>query len=193
MGALLKKSRKTITIPVYLADTIWLPERYMKGPEYLITLDDKTIYVPEELLNNIAVYDQAMELAKEFARQHKGQDISLEFFLNFIKAQNFSVYPTLARKIYEIAEILKAFIDQDRDTIWAFALKNRFKPLFFKARFDFIMGNPPGSPSAIWNRLTRNLSSAKWPGSTASSPGGAISSPTWKWPLCFCCDPRTSI
>lgn len=143
LGDLLKKQRRTITIPIYLADTIWLPERYMKGPEYLINLDDQKVYVPEELLSNIAFYDQAMELAKEFARQHKSQAISMELFLNFLKAQNFAAHPSLLRKIYEIAEILKAFIDQERDTIWAFVLKNRFKPLFFKNRFDFIMGNPP--------------------------------------------------
>jgi len=143
LGDLLKKSRKTITIPIYLADTIWLPERFMKGPQYRITLDDQTVYVPEELLSNIAFYDQAMELAKEFARQHKSQAISLDLFLNFLKAQNFAAHPSLSRKIYEIAEILKAFIDQERDTIWAFVLKNRFKPLFFKNKFDYIMGNPP--------------------------------------------------
>lgn len=143
LGDLLKKPRKTITIPVFLADTLWLPERYMKGPEYIINLDDKTAYVPEELLNNIAVYDQAIELAKEFARQHEGQSISLEKFLNFLKAQNFAASPSVVRKLYEIAEILKAFIDQERDTIWAFVLKNRFKPLFFKNKFDLVMGNPP--------------------------------------------------
>ncbi|MGA9821520.1 MAG: N-6 DNA methylase [Desulfobaccales bacterium] len=143
LGDLLKKSRKTITIPVYLADTLWLPERYMKGPEYIIHLDDQTAYVPEELLSNIAVYDHAMELAKEFARQNKGKPISLEIFLNFLKAQKFAAYPSIARKLYGIAEILKVFIDKERDTIWAFVLKNRFKPLFFKNRFDFVMGNPP--------------------------------------------------
>ena len=118
-------------------------ERYMKGPEYIIHLDDQTAYVPEELLSNIAVYDHAMELAKEFARQNKGKPISLEIFLNFLKAQKFAAYPSIARKLYGIAEILKVFIDKERDTIWAFVLKNRFKPLFFKNRFDFVMGNPP--------------------------------------------------
>lgn len=146
LGDLLKKprkTRKTITIPVYLADTLWLPERYMKGPEYFINLDSKTLSVSEELLSSIAFYDQAMELAKEFARQHKGQSIRLELFLNFLEAQNFVAYPSIRRKLFEIAKILKAFIDAERDTIWAFVLKNRFKPLFFKNRFDFIMGNPP--------------------------------------------------
>jgi hypothetical protein len=143
LGDLLKKSRKTVTIPVYLADTIRLPERYMKGPEYLITIDSQTIYVPDDLLNNIPFYDQAIELAKEFARQHQGQAITLELFLDFLQVQNFAASPAMVRKLYEIAEILKSFIDDNRDTIWAFVLKNRFKPLFFKDKFDFVMGNPP--------------------------------------------------
>jgi hypothetical protein len=106
LGDLLKKQRRTITIPIYLADTLWLPERYMKGPEYFIKLDNKTVSVSEELLSSIAFYDQAMELAKEFARQHKGQAIRLELFLNFLRAQNFAAYPSIVRKIFEIAEIL---------------------------------------------------------------------------------------
>jgi hypothetical protein len=38
---------------------------------------------------------------------------------------------------------LKHFIDADSDTIWAFVLKNIYKPLFLKRKFDFIIGNPP--------------------------------------------------
>lgn len=143
LGDLLKKPRKTITIPIYLADTLWLPERYMKGPEYFINLDNKTVSVSEELLSSIAFYDRAMELAKDFARQHKGRAIRLELFLNFLRAQNFAAYPSIVRNLYEIAQTLKDFIDEERDTIWAFVLKNRFKPLFFKNKFDVVMGNPP--------------------------------------------------
>jgi hypothetical protein len=145
LGDLLKRPRKTITIPVYLADTIRLPERYMQGPEYIINLDERTVYVPEDLLRNIALYDQAMELAKEFAVEHRGAPVSLDLFRNFLKARNFTAQDQkyLVQRLYEIAETLKTFMDQDRDTIWAFVLKNRFKPLFFKNRFDVVMGNPP--------------------------------------------------
>ena len=34
-------------------------------------------------------------------------------------------------------------IEAGRDTIWAFVLKNIYRPLFLKGRFDIIMGNPP--------------------------------------------------
>jgi Eco57I restriction-modification methylase len=145
LGDLLKKRRGTIMIPIYLADTLKLPERFMKGPQYEIRLDSRTIYVHEMLLENLDLYDQAIELTKEFARQNKGKPIALEPFRNFLVAQHFpaSNNDALVQALYTIAETLKYFIDTDRDTIWAFVLKNIYKPLFFKRKFDFVVGNPP--------------------------------------------------
>lgn len=145
LGDLLKKRKGTITIPVYLADTLKLPERFIKGLQYEIRLDSRTIYVHEMLLENLDLYDQAIELTKEFTRQNKGKSITLEPFRNFLMAQHFpaSSNDTLVQVLFTIAEVLKHFIDNDRDTIWAFVLKNIYKPLFFKYKFDFIMGNPP--------------------------------------------------
>ena len=145
LGDLLKKRKGTIAIPVYLADTLKLPEQFMKAGEYGITLDSRTVYVPEVLLKNLDLYDQAIELAKEFARQNKGKRISTELFRNFLTAQRFPDADNVAlvQAIFMIADVLKHFIDNERDTIWAFVLKNIYKPLFFKGKFDFIMGNPP--------------------------------------------------
>lgn len=145
LGDLLKKRKGTITIPVYLADTLKLPERFMKGLQYEIRLDSRTIYVHEMLLENLDLYDQAIELAKEYARQNKGRVIALEPFQNFLRAQRFpdADNAPLVTALFAIVEVLKHFIDTDRDTIWAFVLKNIYKPLFFKGKFDFVMGNPP--------------------------------------------------
>lgn len=147
MGDLLKKRKECITIPIYLADTIKLPERWGKigDAEYEVRINGSHLYLPDDLLDNLALYDQAIELTKEFARQNKGRSISLEPFRNFLMAQHFSQCDNdaLARKLYAIAEVLKHFIDTDRDTIWAFILKNIYKPLFLKYKFDFVMGNPP--------------------------------------------------
>ncbi len=151
LGDLLKKRKGTITIPVYLADTIRLPEReikptlWMKLPSYRVELDGREIHLPELLLENLTLYDQAIELAKEFARQNKGKATRIEPFRNFLVAQHFPAKDNdvLVESLYAISETLKYFIDTDRDTIWAFVLKNIYKPLFFKSKFDFIMGNPP--------------------------------------------------
>ncbi len=158
LGDLIKKRKSQITIPVYLADTIKLPqfvrqaemvtvngELVQQLPGYRVELDGVPILLPERQLQNVGLYDQAIELAKEFVSQSKGNPIILEHFANYLAAQRFpdAGDPATVHAMFAIAMALKQFIDADRDTIWAFVLKNAYKPLFFKRRFDFVVGNPP--------------------------------------------------
>lgn len=146
LGDLMKKRGKgTITIPIYLADTLRIPERFMRGPQYQVRINSQTIYIPEGLLKDLSLYDQAIELAKKFASQNKGKEIVFDQFRNFLEAQHFQDKnnDVLVEAIFAIAKTLKRFIDANRDTIWAFVLKNTYMPLFFKSKFDFVVGNPP--------------------------------------------------
>ena len=145
LGDLLKKRKGAISIPIYLADTLRLPEEFMQGSLYEIRLDAETLYMPQALLRDLTLYDQAIELAKEFALHHKGSALALEPFHNYLVAQHFPAAhdDTVVNALFSIADTLKRFIEADRDTIWAFVLKNLYKPLFFKNRFDLIVGNPP--------------------------------------------------
>lgn len=158
LGDLLKKRKGAITIPIYLADSVKLPELEREPgmveidgtlvqqlPGYKVELNGQEIRIPERLIENISLYDQAIELAKDFAVQNKGKAITLDAFYNFLIAQQFPETrdKTLVQSIFAISEGLKHFIDTNRDTIWAFVLKNIYKPLFFKRRFDLVIGNPP--------------------------------------------------
>lgn len=151
LGDLLKKRKGAVTIPIYLADTLKLPERevtptlWMQLPSYRVELDGRELNLPEVLLENLGEYDKAIELAKEYAQQNKGKPIVPERFRNYLEAQHFphTDNDALVQALFTITEALKYFIDADRDTIWAFVLKNIYKPLFFKSKFDFIIGNPP--------------------------------------------------
>jgi len=147
LGDLLKKRKVKLTIPIYLTDTIKLPERWMRSEnaDYRININGKEIDLSEDFLQNPILYDQAIELAKDFAKQNKNYPISMELFQKFLKAQNFSGVNNeeLLKNLFEITKVLKDFIDSDKDTIWSFVLKNSYKPLFFKQKFDFIVGNPP--------------------------------------------------
>jgi len=147
LGDLLKKRKVKLTIPIYLTDTIKLPERWMRSEnaDYRININGKEIDLSEDFLQNPVLYDQAIELAKDFAKQNKNFPISMELFQKFLKAQNFSGVndEELLKNLFEITKVLKDFIDSDQDTIWSFVLKNSYKPLFFKQKFDFIVGNPP--------------------------------------------------
>ena len=151
LGDLLKKRKRSIVIPVYLSDTIRLPELTvqhdlsMEIASYLVELDGQSLELPEPLLADLGLYDSAIELIKDFVNQNKNKPIESDTLLEFLKKRRFEKINDLifAKTLLKIASVLKYFIDADRDTIWAFILKNIYKPLFFEKKFDFIVGNPP--------------------------------------------------
>src|SRR6266446_6919725 len=146
LGDLLKKRRGGIAIPIYLADTIRLPQRFMSGRQYEVRIDSQSLFIDEALIDDPSLYDHSIELAKDFAEQSKKRPITLAGFRNFLAAQRFGTATDseeFVQAVYGIVETLKRFIDAERDSIWAFVLKNIYKPLFFRDRFDCIVGNPP--------------------------------------------------
>jgi len=154
LGDLLKKRQATagkVTIPIYLADSIRLPEwrekpsLWMQLPSYKVKLDDTEIYLPERLVGDPALYDQAIEAAREFASESAGHRPTLEQFVNYLRARALHIAEekTLVEALYHTADTLRRFIETNRDTIWAFILKNTYKPLFLRQAFDCVVGNPP--------------------------------------------------
>ncbi|MEM4721915.1 MAG: N-6 DNA methylase, partial [Candidatus Methanomethylicaceae archaeon] len=142
LGDLLKKRRRPISIPIYMADTIELPER--KGYAYPTSLYRK-VFIHEELVANLTIYNLAIEKAKDFAQENVNKPVTLKVFQKYLAAQNFPTQDNIEiiKSLFYISQALKSFIEEGKDTIWAFVLKNILKPLFFLKRFDFVMGNPP--------------------------------------------------
>jgi hypothetical protein len=147
LGDLLKKRKGKVSIPIYLANSIRPPERWARTAEadYEVLLDQRSVYLPQVLADKPDLYDEAIEAAREFAIQAAGKRTNEGQFLNYLAIH----HPTLAgnealaRSIFVIAGTLKELIESRRDTIWAFILKNSYKPLFLKGRYDLVVGNPP--------------------------------------------------
>lgn len=152
LGDLFKKRRKAISLPVYLADSIKLPK--IQGqmemgallPGFKLEIDGKQIIIPEALIHDAQLYDEAIEVSKEFARDfagRKGEDKIT--FLNFLgkASPKIAADKALSLALYSLAVAMKELIEERRDTIWAFILKNLYKPLFLKENFDVVLGNPP--------------------------------------------------
>ncbi|MEM3554908.1 MAG: N-6 DNA methylase [Candidatus Micrarchaeaceae archaeon] len=155
LGDLLRKRRGKITIPIYLSNAIRLPEyvkeagmvevagKFQQKPfGYEIKVDGQSIRLPERLVKQPDLYDQAVEAAKEFALQKPAGEAE---FLAYLKVH----HPDLAKDedlvpaVFAIAETFRHLIENRRDTIWAFVLRNAYKPLFLRGRFDVVIGNPP--------------------------------------------------
>jgi len=151
LGDLMAKRKQKVSIPVYLANSIRPPELearpmlHLHVPCYRAEIDDHKVYIPESLTRDPERYDQAIEAAREFAAHSKGKKVDAKAFGNFLKGhyagllEDEDAVPVL----FTVAETLKEMIEAGRDTIWAFVLKNLYKPLFLKERFDLVVGNPP--------------------------------------------------
>jgi len=152
LGDLFKKRRKSIALPIYLADSIRLPQMEgqieMGAPllGFKLEIDGKKILIPEILIHDPQLYDEAIEAAKEFAKNFAGREGGDEkTLLNFLgkTSPKIAADKTLSLALYNLAEAMKELIEERRDTIWAFILKNLYKPLFLKGNFDVVLGNPP--------------------------------------------------
>ena len=160
LGDLLRKRGGKLSIPIYLSDTIRLPEwrftpRLISAegedeesfdvPSYVVELDGKKIRFPEDLVADPGLYDEAVEATRQFAENNEGEDVREEHFINYLRAhhQTLAEDAALRQALFQVALVLKAFMEAKRDSIWAFVLKNIYKPLSLKNRFDFVVGNPP--------------------------------------------------
>jgi len=160
LGELLsKRGKKRISIPIHLADALKPPEAKFTSREnsgqtglgfpagyFTINIDDREINIPSQVLRDPGVYDQAIEVCRDFAVDYKDEaTITKTTFERFIG----NAYPeainndSLITDLYRIASIMRELIRNNRDSIWAYILKNFYKPLFLKNKFDFIIGNPP--------------------------------------------------
>ncbi len=159
LGDLLERRRGAITLPVYLADAIRLPE-WEQNP-LLLGLDDHPeeaegyraeladgvrVSLPKDLLASPSLFDRAVDVIQGFARAYQGRSADFSGFRRFLRVQE----PRLAdlaepvlRALFGIARTLKQFLEEGRDSIWAFILKNIYKPLFLQGHFDLVVGNPP--------------------------------------------------
>lgn len=151
LGDLMVKRKRRVAIPVFLSNSVRPPERearpmlYHKVPCYKTTVDDHEVHIPESLMMDPARYDQAIEAMRDFANRSRGKTIDVKSFGNFLKAHYAGLVEedNALQVLFSVAETLKEMIESKRDTIWAFVLKNIYKPLFLKERFDIVIGNPP--------------------------------------------------
>ena len=145
LGDLVQMREGPITLPVYMADTLRLPEELMMSGEYEIKLEGREIFIDGVLLKDSPTYDHAVGLCQEFAEAHQGEPISPHTFAEFLTLRHFPLASNDAARLslFRLTGVLKSFLEENRDSIWAFVLRNLYKPLLLRRKFDALMGNPP--------------------------------------------------
>lgn len=162
LGDLLQARRGSISIPIYLADSIRLPEEritpYGNLRVYQFPAYNKILGIPELIINQGGpdITDKAIDLMREYATKIalKAIEPDLKAFQNLLMMR-INELGTLVNKagiklgdlvtiLHSTALDMAEFVASKRDTIWAYVLKNVYRPLFLKElKFDIVVGNPP--------------------------------------------------
>jgi len=149
--------RGEIVLPVYMADSIRLIDEdrtfYQNVNCYRIpTIDDETFFflpcdfIEKEFLDTEKIdslIDLIKELSADFLRTGSINEERVEEFLNN-NLKNRKKLKDYASVVCLDIRTFARIIKSNRDTIWAYILKNKHKPIDFTyRRFDYIVGNPP--------------------------------------------------
>jgi len=147
---LLSARRGSISVPVHLADSIRLPDLdvvlYGSVRSFKIEAERKILRLPLEIAEDPDLTDRVVDALKEYARTiANGEKPQLEDFENLLSQKVKSkLGKNISKVLLETAKTMAVLIKENKDTVWAFILKNIYKPLFLKnQKFDIVIGNPP--------------------------------------------------
>ena len=147
-----------LVVPVYMADSIRLPEEKqadLRGIECLtVNADGVQLRVPTVMTKDPALADPAIETAKQYAKLIlKGETPEEQTIFNELVRRSEALRKlllqskegkSLAGVVLALAQDMANLIKAKKDTIWGFILKNKYKPLFLRDRkVEFLIGNPP--------------------------------------------------
>jgi hypothetical protein len=153
--SLVKASRRPIQIPVYLADSLFLPTevtQYTLGeaPGFEIRFGgNRKVSIPEELVKRPELFDPAITAASQIAVDHaEGGKESRKTLAAYLKkiAPQFADHEntdTMIDAVWKFTAELSDLIKSNQDSIWAFIVRNSYRPAMLRDRFDLILGNPP--------------------------------------------------
>jgi methylase of polypeptide subunit release factors len=151
---LLVHRRKPIRLPVFLADSLLMPQLeeallFEKG-SMVLSFSGKRYRFPASFFGNPRVYDDAIDLASAAAENLAKEEHSESVGgLRNSLAKVLKGYASdeevgeIARELYRLANHLAEKIRRKENTIWSYILRNTYKPVFMHQKYDLVIGNPP--------------------------------------------------
>jgi len=147
LGKLLQVRTEPVYLPVYLSDSIKLEaeEQDIGGIKTFAKVVDerRSLFVPAH--ENEMSLDQAIEMTSRYASSlaegKEGGKAEFDAYLQGLQIGSHAV-----SVLYKTALTMAALIKERGDTIWAFVLRNFYKPMLLRGRFDAVIGNPPWLP-----------------------------------------------
>jgi len=158
LGPLVKAARKPIQIPIYLADSLFLPREVeedlfdkLKGIEitYGQRKDERRVVMPQTLIHSPDIFDAAIAACTSVAEDHAKTQAETKSALEHHLAQavpdlaKMLEYRAILEALWDFTQGLAALIREHKNSIWSFIIRNSYRPAMFRQRFEIIIGNPP--------------------------------------------------
>ena len=158
LGPLLKAARKPIQIPVYLADSLFLPSEVeedlidkLSGIEISFgqRKNERRVVVPTTLIHSPELFDEAITACTAVAEDHAKSERESKKTLSRHLAQTLPGLSALLEHelildaLWEFTDGLAGLIRNRENSIWSFIIRNSYRPAMFRQQFDIIIGNPP--------------------------------------------------
>jgi len=135
----LKDYGKTVVLPVYMADSLQAVEP-TGGELVSIRAEGEDFFnIPRAMAEHPGSLDQVID---EMRRYVSGsEDIAFNGFSAYLVGQGYEDWTYLWRSNLRL---MRKLVQEGRDTIWAFILKNYYRPAYLRQHpFDIVAGNPP--------------------------------------------------
>jgi hypothetical protein len=139
------KAKTPIRLNINLANTLLAPDGIEDffGKQIKMTIDKKELIISSGILEDVKIFDKAIEICEELAEQtFDHTKIDEESFKSTLQKQ-LRLNKQVIESFYKIYESLKSVKEKGRDSIWKFIVQNLYKPYFLKEKFDYVIGNPP--------------------------------------------------
>lgn len=158
LGSLVNAARTAIQIPVYLADSLFLPREVeqdlvnrLSGVEISFgqRIDEKHVVMPHTLVHSPQLFDETIAactaIAEDYAKDGKESKATLERHLAQVLPELAKMleFERIVDALWEFTTNLCNLIQQRKDSIWSFIVRNSYRPAMFRQQIDLLIGNPP--------------------------------------------------
>jgi len=130
-----------LTIPIYMADSLVMREKLSFGEEsFSVTvIGGEKFGIPADMTVNPNTLDKVIDEMRFYAG--KPTEEAVAGFEAYLKRQGYDRWLWLWS---QNLRLMMKLVQEGRDTIWAFILKNYYRPIFFcQKSFTLVAGNPP--------------------------------------------------
>ena len=141
----LKSYHKEIYLPVYMADTLLVSEDPKTRSIAIDVSNDERFHIPIETTTRSINVDELIDYMASVCTKGAKSDRHMKSAWKALATrhlQGFSDHELFLWK--NNFKLFVKLIQQGRDSIWAFILKNAYRPAYIREnKVDFVVGNPP--------------------------------------------------